>query len=97
MKRFPTIAERNAYVNRENPDKRVIRSQSDGEGGWIVYEEGDELPVIPQAPPEPEYMALRRAAYPPIEEQLDIMFHEGFDGWKNKIQAIKNRYPKDAK
>ena len=32
--------------------------------------------------------------YPPIEEQLDKIFHEGIDAWKEEIQAIKDKYPK---
>lgn len=41
-----------------------------------------------------EYVVKRRQAYPPIEDQLDILFHEGFDGWKSKIDAVKKAYPK---
>jgi len=41
-----------------------------------------------------EYKELRAAAYPPIPEQLDLIFHEGIDAWKAQIQAVKDRYPK---
>lgn len=30
------------------------------------------------------------------QQQLDMIFHD-FDEWKNKIQDIKNRYPKPVK
>ena len=36
----------------------------------------------------------RKEAYPSIEDQLDKMFHDGFDAWKAEIQAIKDKYPK---
>lgn len=40
------------------------------------------------------YKKLRKKAYPSIEDQLDIIFHEGVDGWKARIQLIKDLYPK---
>jgi hypothetical protein len=42
------------------------------------------------------YWRNRRKEYPKIEEQLDILFHKGYDGWKNIIQQIKEKYPKDG-
>lgn len=41
-----------------------------------------------------EYQRLRARAYPTWEEQMDILYHQGYDGWKTAIQAIKNQYPK---
>lgn len=41
-----------------------------------------------------EYYRLRGLTYPSVVEQLDIMYHEGFEGWRAKIQEIKDRYPK---
>mgnify|MGYP001159353728 CR=1 FL=1 len=41
-----------------------------------------------------EYKYNRRNEYPSIEEQLDTIFHEGLDVWKEQIQAIKDKYPK---
>ncbi len=40
------------------------------------------------------YARLRKAAYPKIEEQLDMLYHQGYDGWRDAIQAIKDQYPK---
>jgi hypothetical protein len=34
--------------------------------------------------------------YPSIADQLDTLYHEGYEGWKAKIQAVKNKYPKGA-
>jgi hypothetical protein len=42
----------------------------------------------------PPYNILRANTYPSIQEQLDILYHEGYDGWKQRITAIKNQYPK---
>lgn len=41
-----------------------------------------------------EYKNLREKEYPNIKDQLDILYHEGYEGWKNKIQEIKDKYPK---
>ena len=41
-----------------------------------------------------EYSRNRAAEYPPIEDQLDDIYHNGVDGWKTTIKAIKDKYPK---
>lgn len=40
------------------------------------------------------YAEKRQAEYPETGEQLDDIYHNGIDGWKTTIQAIKNKYPK---
>ena len=40
------------------------------------------------------YKSKRRAEYPSIEDQLDTIYHSGVAGWKTKIKAIKDKYPK---
>ena len=41
-----------------------------------------------------EYIYKRAENYPPITEQLDDMYHNGFDKWKETIKAVKDKYPK---
>lgn len=41
-----------------------------------------------------DYQRQRARAYPSIEEQLDTLFHGGYDVWRAQIQAIKDQYPK---
>ena len=41
-----------------------------------------------------KYQRDRVEAYPSIEEQLDDLYHNGIDGWKTTIKAIKDKYPK---
>ena len=41
-----------------------------------------------------EYSRNRAAEYPPIEDQLDTIYHNGVAGWKTSIKAIKDKYPK---
>lgn len=40
------------------------------------------------------YAALRRKAYPPIEQQLDILYHGGIDAFRAEIEKVKKAYPK---
>ena len=36
----------------------------------------------------------REEGYPPIEDQLDQIYHEGIDAWKETIKAVKDAHPK---
>lgn len=40
------------------------------------------------------YAFQREREYPSMQEQLDVIFHDGLDAWKEQIQAIKDKYPK---
>ena len=41
-----------------------------------------------------EYQRKRKPEYPKIEDQLDLLYHKGIDGWKEEIQKVKDKYPK---
>ena len=41
-----------------------------------------------------KYQRDRASDYPPIVDQLDDLYHNGIDGWKTTIKAIKDKYPK---
>jgi hypothetical protein len=40
------------------------------------------------------YQRDREREYPRIEDQLDALYHGGYEGWKEMIDEIKNKYPK---
>jgi len=40
------------------------------------------------------YVDKRQAEYPSIPNQLDDIYHNGIDGWKATIKAVKDKYPK---
>jgi len=40
------------------------------------------------------YAEKRQDEYPSIGEQLDDIYHNGIDGWKTTIKAVKDKYPK---
>ena len=41
-----------------------------------------------------QYQRDRKEEYPSIEDQLDDLYHNGIEGWKQKIKAIKDKHPK---
>jgi len=43
---------------------------------------------------EPSYAELRAAEYPPLEGQLDKIYHSGVAAWKKDIKSIKDKHPK---
>ena len=42
------------------------------------------------------YQGQRKAEYPPIEDQLDDIYHNGIDAWKATIKVTKDKYPKPS-
>ncbi len=40
-----------------------------------------------------QYIVNRKKEYPSIEDQLDVLYNLGYDGWKNTIKVIKDKYP----
>lgn len=41
-----------------------------------------------------QYQRDRAIEYPSIQDQLDILYHQGYDGWKAVINEVKINYPK---
>ena len=41
------------------------------------------------------YKSKRQEEYPTIANQLDDLYHNGIDGWKTTIKAIKDKHPKE--
>ena len=41
-----------------------------------------------------DYEWKREQEYPPVVDQLDLIYHLGSDAWKAKIKEIKDKYPK---
>ena len=40
------------------------------------------------------YKSKRREEYPSVVDQLDDLYHNGIDGWKTTIKAVKDKYTK---
>ena len=71
---------------------------------WFVYGEEKDKPKwedVKKAMDELEaryasfeFQRKRKPEYPKIEDQLDLLYHKGIDGWKEEIQKVKDKYPK---
>lgn len=67
--------------------------------GDVAYDANDNVVAYNEAAVQTyiddhAYISKRAAEYPSIADQLDTLFHEGIDGWKETIQAVKDKYPK---
>lgn len=40
------------------------------------------------------YKYQRASAYPSIQDQLDTLYHGGYEAWKATITAVKEEFPK---
>jgi len=58
-----------------------------------VKEQGISIVEGPDITTE-SYATLRQKEYPPIEDQLDKIYHSTLTAWKADIKAIKDKYPK---
>lgn len=57
-----------------------------------------EIKYIESNPFPPDYKVLRAKEYPPIEEQLDLIYWDKINGtnnWEKAILAVKEKYPKN--
>jgi hypothetical protein len=62
----------------------------DVDGNPVTYDESAVQAYIDAH----AYKEKRQREYPPMTEQLDMIFHNGIDAWKEQIQAVKDKYPK---
>ena len=56
------------------------------EQAWIIEKEKID---------KTKYQRDRATEYPSIADQLDDLYHNGIDGWKTTIKAIKDKHPKE--
>ena len=57
----------------------------------LILEEIEKIKIEDEAI---KYKELRKPEYPAIEDQLDLLYHEGIEGWKKIIKDVKDKYPK---
>jgi hypothetical protein len=85
MSRFlPVPGRPNHYFDEENPSNIIVTRDD------ITPEQVLAEALVPH---EPTYTDRRRQEYPPIAEQLDMIYHD-IDAWRARIAAIKRRNPR---
>ena len=80
----------------------TLSGRSDGDG--MVYGSGQTPPTesaintklaeLQADYDAKEYQRQRSAAYPPWQDQLDEIYHNGLDQWKAMIKVVKDKHPK---
>lgn len=75
-----------------HPSVVTIRGDDafDAQGNPVTYDEATVQAYIDAH----AYIAKRQQAYPSIQDQLDLIYHQGLDAWKSAIQAVKEEFPK---
>ena len=74
------------------PNAALIRGDKvfDANGDEIIIDNN----IVLEKEQSTAYVTQRKHAYPSIEDQLDLIFHEGIAAWKAKIQSVKDQFPK---
>jgi len=75
------------YANLEVYDGGAKPSESDCTTGLSNLQTAWDLE-------NDSYKSKRRAEYPSVEDQLDDLYHNGIDGWKTTIKAVKDKHSK---
>jgi hypothetical protein len=78
---YPNVVTINDDVGAFDKDGNKIEIDLDAVASWT----------------DPNLYKIQRANdYPSIAEQMDLLYHGGYDVWRAKIQEIKDRYPKGS-
>tara|TARA_Y100000768_G_C23957483_1_gene673577 strand:+ start:578 stop:940 length:363 start_codon:yes stop_codon:yes gene_type:complete len=59
-----------------------------------IYKNGTGIVEGADVETQISYVDARKVEYPPLEEQLDKIYHHGIESWRTDITAIKDKYPK---
>ena len=80
-------------------DAKVSVTGTDIDTANIVWHDDNPTNItkeqIKSKKQELEYIDKRALEYPSIIDQLDDIYHNGIDGWKTTIKAVKDKYPKE--
>ena len=84
----PAIPNKDLWFKQKIMEAKAVSA----EANMKALEATDLLIVIERQ--AVEYKDLRIKEYPPIQDQLDEIYHNGLESWKAKIKIIKDKYPK---
>jgi hypothetical protein len=80
-------------LRKLNPNVITIR-------GDVAYDKDENIveydnDAVEELIQKEAYKELRAREYPTIADQLDYIYHNGVDAWKeDMIDPVKNKYPK---
>lgn len=89
------------YIPAELPDTHEFeynRTYTLVNGAIVIGDlkpvDEEELQAIEAEIAATQYRRDRAMAYPSIVDQLDTLYHGGYDAWRAQIEAIKTAIPK---
>ena len=82
------IQKGNAFIPRNEENSDYLQYKADVVGIGTSCVQGETVGITT------DYKEARAQEYPPLQDQLDKIYHEGIDAWKTDIKAIKDKYPK---
>ena len=97
-----------AYMGRSVDFMKEVTLQDDGKGAYIAEwnikdktkPTDDELKAKESIADKLEKNAIvidnRKAEYGSVESQIEYITENGIDKWKEKVDAIKKKYPKES-
>jgi len=85
------IQQLNALLNLYPQTVKTVNNTAyDAQGNEVFY----DLSVVQAYVDSQAYKQQRAQAYPSIADQLDLIYHDGIDAWKEVITQVKEEYPK---
>ena len=82
------IRKGNSFIPRDPENMDYLQFEKDVVGIGTSCVEGADVET------QISYADARVAEYPPLQEQLDKIYHDGVESWRTDITKIKNKYPK---
>ena len=82
------IRKGNSFIPRDPENMDYLQFEKDVVGIGTSCVEGADVET------QISYVDARVAEYPPLQEQLDKIYHDGVESWRTDITKIKNKYPK---
>ena len=82
------IRKGNSFIPRDPENMDYLQFEKDVVGIGTSCVEGADVET------QISYVDARVTEYPPLEEQLDKIYHDGVESWRTDITKIKNKYPK---
>ena len=80
-------------IYKLNPTVITIRGEEafDDAGNPVAYDKAAAETLMAAN----AYKDQRAAAYPSFADQFDLLYHGGYEAWREAIQAVKDKYPKE--
>ena len=82
------IRKGNSFIPRDPENMDYLQFEKDVVGIGTTCVEGADVET------QISYVDARVAEYPPLQEQLDQIYHSGIEAWRTDITKIKDKYPK---